>query len=71
MKEVIFHKPVFVGDVVSFYAETIRVGTTSITVRVVVEVERLGKSERVRVTEAEVIYVAVNEKGEKVAIIKP
>ena len=71
MKEVIFHKPVFVGDVVSFYAETIRVGTTSITVRVVVEVERLGKSERVRVTEAEVIYVAVNEKGEKVAIVKP
>ena len=68
MKEVIFHKPVFVGDLVSFYAETVRVGKTSITVRVVVEVERFGKSERVRVTEAEVIYVAVNEKGEKMAI---
>ena len=68
MKEVIFHKPVYVGDLVSFYAETIRVGTTSITVRVIVEVERLGKSERVRVTEAEVIYVAVNEKGEKTLI---
>src|SRR6478672_12281340 len=51
MREVIFHKPVFVGDLVSFYAETIRIGTTSITVRVIVEVERLGKSERVRVTE--------------------
>src|SRR5688500_18422314 len=70
MKEVIFHKPVFVGDLVSFYCETLRVGTTSITVRVVVEVERLGKSERVRVTEAEVIYVAVNEKGDKVPIEK-
>lgn len=70
MKEVIFHKPVFVGDLVSFYAETIRVGTTSITVRVIVEVERLGKSERVRVTEAEVIYVAVDEKGEKMVIGK-
>ena len=70
MKEVIFHKPVFVGDLVSFYAETFRVGTTSITVRVIVEVERFGKSESVRVTEAEVIYVAVNEKGEKVAILK-
>ncbi len=70
MKEVIFHKPVFVGDLVSFYAETVRVGTTSITVRVIVEVERLGKSERVRVTEAEVIYVAVDEHGEKMAIIK-
>jgi acyl-CoA thioesterase YciA len=68
MKEVIFHKPVFVGDLVSFYAETLGVGTTSITVRVIVEVERFGKPERVRVTEAEVIYVAVNEKGEKVPI---
>src|SRR4026207_957522 len=70
MKEVIFHKPVFVGDLGSFYCETVRVGTTSITVRVVVEVERLGKneSERARVTEAEVTYVAVNQKGEKVPI---
>ena len=70
MKEVIFHKPVFVGDLVSFYCETLRVGTTSITVRVVVEVERLGKSERVRVTEAEVIYVTVNKKGDKIPIEK-
>jgi len=69
MKEVIFHKPVFVGDLVSFYAETVRLGTTSITVRVIVEVERLGKSERVRVTEAEVTYVAVDETGEKMKIV--
>ena len=68
MKEVIFHKPVFVGDLVSFYVEVVRVGTTSITVRVVVEVERLGRSERVRVTEAEVTYVAVDEKGDKLKI---
>src|SRR6478672_13295045 len=70
MREVIFHAPVFVGDLVSFYCETLKVGTTSITVRVIVEVERLGKSERVRVTEAEVIYVAVDEKGMKVPIPK-
>ena len=69
MKEVIFHKPVFVGDLVSFYADVVRVGKTSITVRVIVEVERLGKSERVRVTEAEVTYVAVDEKGEKRTIV--
>ena len=69
MKEVIFHKPVFVGDLVSFYCETVCVGTTSITVRVIVEVERLGESERVRVTEAEVIYVALDEKGEKLPIV--
>jgi len=71
MREVIFHKPVFVGDLVSFYAEVIRVGTTSITVRVIVEAERHGGSdERVRVTEAEVIYVAVDENRKKMKINK-
>src|SRR5258708_24161412 len=44
MREVIFHKPVFVGDLVSFYAETVRIGTTSITVHVIVEAERIGLS---------------------------
>jgi acyl-CoA thioesterase YciA len=69
MREVIFHKPVRVGDLVSFYAKTIHVGKTSIRVRVIVEAERLGlKSERIRVTEAEVIYVAVNKNGQKVKI---
>lgn len=69
MKEVIFHKPVFVGDLVSFYAETVRIGRTSITVRVIVETERLGRSERLRVTEAEVIYVAVDKEGRKIPIV--
>jgi acyl-CoA thioesterase YciA len=69
MREVIFHAPVFVGDVVSFYAETQKVGTTSITVRVMVEAARYGeRGKRVSVTEAEVIYVAVDEKGQKVGI---
>ena|SRR5687767_3324675 len=72
MREVIFHKPVFVGDLVSFYAETVRVGNTSITVRVIVEAERVGLStERVRVTEAEVIYVAVDEHRQKMKITVP
>jgi acyl-CoA thioesterase YciA len=71
MREVIFHHPVFVGDLVSFYAETVKVGNTSITVRVEVEAERYGgMSERVRVTEAEVIYVAVDENRKKVTIGK-
>ena len=69
MREVIFHKPVFVGDLVSFYAETLRIGTTSITVRVIVEAERIGAgTQQVRVTEAEVVYVAVDEKREKTQI---
>ena len=42
MKEVIFHEPVFVGDLVSFYAQTVKLGNTSITIRVVVEAERFG-----------------------------
>src|SRR6476469_6742366 len=40
MREVEFHEPVFLGDVVNFYTETVRVGRTSITVRVSVEAER-------------------------------
>lgn len=69
MREVVFHEPVFVGDLVSFYAETVRIGTTSITVRVVVEAERYGGvSERVRVTGAEVVYVAVDERRQKMKI---
>ncbi|MFN2532354.1 MAG: acyl-CoA thioesterase [Pyrinomonadaceae bacterium] len=69
MREVIFHRPVYVGDLVSFYAETIKVGTTSITVRVLVETERVGQNEHVRVTEAEVVYVAVDKEGNKVKIM--
>jgi acyl-CoA thioesterase YciA len=71
MREVIFHQPVFVGDLVSFYAETIRIGTTSITIRVIVEAERYGGAQgRVRVTEAEVVYVAVDENRRKIKINK-
>src|ERR1051326_6528334 len=49
MREVIFHQPVFVGDLVSFYSETVKIGTTSITTRVVVEAIRFDGHERVRV----------------------
>ena len=69
MKEVLFHEPVFIGDLVSFYARTIRVGNTSITVHVDVEAERFGnKGQKVHVTEAEVTFVAINEAREKVKI---
>lgn len=69
MREVIFHEPVFVGDLVSFYAEIVRIGTTSITVQVVVITERHGgTSKRVQVTEAEVVYVAVDEERRKVKL---
>lgn len=66
MREVIFHQPVFVGDLVSFYSETLKIGNSSITTRVVVEAERLrSPGEKARVTEAEVVYVAVDKEGKK------
>ena len=71
MREVVFVAPVHLGDLVTFYTRTIRVGTTSITVRVEVEVERLGNGgtkEVVRVTEAEVIYVAIGDDGHPVPL---
>lgn len=62
MTEVVFHEPVFVGDVVSFYPTVTRVGRTSITVHVVVEAERwFGGKGRVKVTEAEIVYVNVGD----------
>ncbi|MGH9943372.1 MAG: acyl-CoA thioesterase [Pyrinomonadaceae bacterium] len=71
MREVVFHEPVFVGDLVSFYAQTERIGTTSITIRVTVEAERYGgTSDRIKVTEAEVIYVAVDANRRKMKINK-
>jgi acyl-CoA thioesterase YciA len=60
MDKVVFHKPVFVGDLVSFYTETVKVGRTSITVKIEVEAIRGDTQERVRVTEAEVVFVAVD-----------
>ena len=69
MKEVLFHEPVFIGDLVSFYATTTKVGNTSITVHVDVEAERFGHhGEIVRVTSADLIFVAINQKREKVRI---
>ena len=62
MNEVVFHEPVYVGDLVSFYTSLVRVGRTSITVQVEVEASRRrDRRERVRVTEAEITYVNVDE----------
>ncbi|HUR98924.1 MAG TPA: hotdog domain-containing protein [Pyrinomonadaceae bacterium] len=71
MKEVIFLEPVFIGDLVSFYATTLRVGSSSVTVHVDVEAERFGnKGKKVKVTQAEVTFVAINESREKVSLKK-
>ena len=54
-----FKQPVFIGDVLSFYADIVRVGTTSITVNVEVYAQRNPTDiETVKVTEATLTYVA-------------
>ena len=73
MREVEFHAPVLVGDIVNFYTETRRIGRTSVTVGVRVEVERwgAGHGERETVTEAEVVLVAVGSDGRPIPIQSP
>ncbi|HEV8659266.1 MAG TPA: hotdog domain-containing protein [Thermoanaerobaculia bacterium] len=62
MDKVVFHEPVFVGDLISFWTETVRIGTTSITIKVVCEAIRgQDPSQRVMVTEAHVVYVNIGE----------
>lgn len=69
LREVDFIAPVYVGDVVSFYAAVHREGRTSLTIRVEVEAERFSMpGQRARVTEAEVIYVAIDPNGKATPI---
>jgi acyl-CoA thioesterase YciA len=69
MNKVEFHQPVFVGDQVSFYARTVRKGTTSITVAIDVVANRYEHpDEEVQVTSAEITYVAVDDNRKPVAI---
>ena len=57
----VFRRPVMVGDLVSFYAEVIKIGRTSITVEVEVYAQRNPeREETVKVTEATLTYVAVD-----------
>ena len=65
----LFKQPVSVGDIVSLYAEIVRVGTTSITVKVEVYAERnYAAPIIVKVTEAELTYVAIDGEGIKRAV---
>ncbi|MCA9777419.1 MAG: acyl-CoA thioesterase [Candidatus Eremiobacteraeota bacterium] len=68
IKEVVFHNPVHVGDVVSFFGSVKRKGRTSITVAVEVFAARMmtGCEEEVKVTEAELTFVAIDDDGNPV-----
>jgi acyl-CoA thioesterase YciA len=64
VKEFVFKEPVQIGDLLSFYADVVRVGTTSITVDVQVYAERRPSDPTVvKVTEATLTYVAIDAEG--------
>jgi acyl-CoA thioesterase YciA len=70
MREVVFHEPVHVGDLVSFYTRLVKIGRTSITISVEVFAQTSeGAGKRSRVTEAEVIYVNL-DKNRRPAVIE-
>lgn len=72
MNQVVFHEPVYVGDLVSFYTELIKVGRTSVTVKVRVRsARRFDRARVVDVTEAEITYVNVDDEGCPVPILDP
>ena len=58
-----FHKPVLVGDLVSCHAEIVKVGRTSITVRVETWIDRNRSGDSYKVTEGTFVYVAIDEIG--------
>jgi acyl-CoA thioesterase YciA len=58
-----FHKPVLVGDLVSCYAQIVKVGRTSITVRVDTWIDRTRSGESYKVTEGIFVYVAIDDEG--------
>ena len=68
-----FREPLFVGDVVSFYADLVRVGKTSLTVDVEVYAERLrqGAEKSIKVTQAQLTFVALHERGQPRKIESP
>ena len=71
VKEFIFKQPVRVGDILSFFARVSRVGNTSITVDVEVFAERMSlQGQHIKVTDATLTYVAIDEHGHSRAVPK-
>lgn len=71
MDKVVFKQPVHLGDVVSFYGRTVRMGRTSVTVLVEVEAERYASGEVVPVTEATLTMVSVDADGTPIPFTAP
>jgi acyl-CoA thioesterase YciA len=69
VNEFLFKQPVKIGDLLSFYGEVVRIGTTSVTVHVEVYAQRLRQAEDiVKVTDANLTYVAIDMDGKPRAL---
>ena len=72
VNEFIFKQPVRVGDILSFFAKLTRIGRTSITIKVEVYAERFhAQGVYIKVTEASLTYVAIDEAGQPREVPKP
>jgi acyl-CoA thioesterase YciA len=72
VNQFIFKQPVRVGDILSFFGHITRIGNTSITVQVEVFAERFrAQGQYVKVTEASLTYVAIDDQGKPRSIPKP
>lgn len=69
VRELIFRQPVHVGDLLTLSGEVASRRTTSVTVRIQATAQRAKGRERVSVTEAELVFVAVDEDGNKTPLI--
>ncbi|WP_198972277.1 acyl-CoA thioesterase [Xylophilus sp. ASV27] len=71
IEKLAFTQPVKTGDLVSFYAKLLRVGSTSVSVRVRALTERRGSNgSATQVTEAVMTYVAIDEQGAPVPVAR-
>ena len=69
VKEFVFKQPVQIGDLLSFYADVVKIGNTSITIKVEVYAERKPDMPMVvKVTEATLTYVAIDRNGQPRAV---
>lgn len=72
VNEFIFKQPVRVGDILSFYSKLTRLGRTSMTVKVEVYAERFrAQGQFVKVTEASLTYVAIDDQGKPRPLPRP
>jgi acyl-CoA thioesterase YciA len=71
VNEFVFKQPVRVGDILSFFSEISRIGNTSVTVKVEVYAERFRlQGSYVKVTEASLTYVAIDDHGKPTPVPK-